>query len=110
GYGPMREGVRAPPVVTPDGRIVRTETRPGKSASAFDLTRLYVGSEGLLGIITEVQLRLFGLPEHVVAAVCQFDSLRAAMDTVIATLQLGVPVARIELVNDAQMDACIRYS
>ncbi|MET3464258.1 FAD-binding oxidoreductase [Variovorax atrisoli] len=109
-YGTMRETVMGLTVVTPDGRIVRTGTRARKSASGLDLTRLYVGSEGLLGIITEVQLRLFGLPEHVVAAVCQFDSLRAAMDTVIATLQLGVPVARIELLNDVQMDACIRYS
>ncbi|MBT2303081.1 FAD-binding protein [Variovorax paradoxus] len=109
-YGTMRETVMGLTVVTPDGRIVRTGTRARKSASGFDLTRLYVGSEGLLGIITEVQLRLFGQPEHVVAAVCQFDSLRAAMDTVIATLQLGVPVARIELLNDVQMDACIRYS
>jgi D-lactate dehydrogenase (cytochrome) len=109
-YGTMRETVMGLTVVTPDGSIVRTGTRARKSASGFDLTRLYVGSEGLLGIITEVQLRLFGLPEHVVAAVCQFDSLRAAMDTVIATLQMGVPVARIELLNDVQMDACIRYS
>lgn len=109
-YGTMRETVMGLTVVTPDGRIVRTGTRARKSASGFDLTRLYVGSEGLLGIITEVQLRLYGLPEQVVAAVCQFDSLRAAMDTVISTLQLGVPVARIELLNDVQMDACIRYS
>ena len=109
-YGTMRESALGLTVVTPDGRIVRTGTRARKSASGFDLTRLYVGSEGLLGIITEVQLRLYGLPEHVVAAVCQFDSLGAAMDTVIATLQIGIPVARIELLNDVQMDACIRYS
>ncbi|MDQ7956290.1 MAG: FAD-linked oxidase C-terminal domain-containing protein [Pseudomonadota bacterium] len=109
-YGTMREAVMGLTVVTPDGRIIRTGTRARKSASGLDLTRLYVGSEGLLGIICEVQLRLFGLPEHVVAAVCQFDSLRAAVDTVIAALQLAVPVARIELLDDAQMDACIRYS
>jgi len=109
-YGTMRENVMGLTVVTPDGRIVRTGTRARKSASGFDLTRLYVGSEGLLGIITEVQLRLYGLPEHVVAAVCQFGTLRDAMDTVIATLQIGIPVARIELLNDVQMDACIRYS
>ncbi len=109
-YGTMRESVLGLTVVTPDGRIVRTGTRARKSASGLDLTRLYVGSEGLLGLITEVQVRLFGLPEHVVAAVCQFGSLRMAMDTVIAALQSGIPVARIELLNDAQMDACIRYS
>lgn len=109
-YGTMRESVMGLTVVTPDGRIVRTGSRARKSASGFDLTRLYVGSEGLLGIITEVQLRLYGLPEQVVAAVCQFETLRDAMDTVIATLQIGIPVARIELLNDVQMDSCIRYS
>jgi D-lactate dehydrogenase (cytochrome) len=109
-YGTMRESVLGLTVVTPDGRIVRTGTRARKSASGFDLTRLYVGSEGLLGLITEIQLRLFGLPQHIVAAVCQFGSLREAMDTVIAAMQSGIPVARIELLNDVQMDACIRYS
>ena len=109
-YGTMRENVMGLTVVTPDGRIVRTGSRARKSASGLDLTRLYVGSEGLLGIITEVQLRLYGLPEHVMAAVCQFPTLRAAMDTVIAALQIGIPVARIEMLDDVQMDACIRYS
>ena len=109
-YGTMREAVLGLTVVTPDGRIVRTGTRARKTAAGLDLTRLYIGSEGTLGVITEVQLRLFGLPEVVRAAVCQFPDLGAAVGVVIAALQLGVPLARVELLDDAQMDACIRYS
>jgi D-lactate dehydrogenase (cytochrome) len=96
--------------VTSDGGIVRTGGRARKSSAGYDLTRLMVGSEGTLGIITEVQLRLYGVPEAMSAAVCQFPDLAAAVDTVIMTMQLGVPVARIELLDDVQMDACIRYS
>jgi len=109
-YGTMRENVLGLTVVTPDGKVIRTGTRARKSASGLDLTRLYIGSEGVLGLITEVQLKLHGLPETVVAAVCQFPSLEAAMATVIAVLQAGVPVARIELANALQMHMCIRYS
>lgn len=109
-YGTMREAVLGLTVVTPDGRIVRTGTRARKTAAGLDLTRLYVGSEGTLGVITEVQLRLFGLPEVVRAAVCQFNDLHAALGVVIAALQLGVPLARVELLDEVQMDACIRYS
>ncbi len=109
-YGTMREAVLGLTVVTADGRVVRTGTRARKTAAGFDLTRLFVGSEGLLGVITEVQLRLWGLPEVVKAAVCQFPDLESAVGVVIAALQLGVPVARIELLDDVQMDACIRYS
>ena len=109
-YGTMREAVLGLTVVTADGRIVRTGTRARKTAAGFDLTRLFVGSEGLLGVITEVQLRLWGLPEVVKAAVCQFPDLGAAVGVVIAALQLGVPVARIELLDEVQMDACIRHS
>lgn len=98
-YGTMREVVKGPTVVTPDGRIVRTGTRARKTAAGLDRTRLFVDSEGLLGVITEVQLRLFGLPEAVKAAVCQFPDLAAAIGVVIAALQLGIPVARTERVS-----------
>jgi len=109
-YGTMRENVLGLTVVTADGRIVRTGGRARKSSAGYDLTRLYVGSEGTLGIITEVQLRLYGLPEAISAAVCQFPDLKAAVDTVITAMQMGIPVARIELLDALQMDACIRYS
>ena len=97
-------------VVTPDGRIIRTGGRARKSAAGLDLTRLYVGSEGVLGLITEVQLKLYGLPEATVAAVCQFPSVRAAMDTVVTILQASIPVARVELLSALQMHMCKRYS
>jgi D-lactate dehydrogenase (cytochrome) len=109
-YGTMRENVLGLTVVTADGRIVRTGGRARKSSAGYDLTRLYVGSEGTLGIITEVQLRLYGIPEAISAAVCQFPDLKAAVDTVIVAMQMGIPVARIELLDALQMDACIRYS
>ena len=88
-YGTMREAVLGLTVVTADGRIVRTGSRARKSASGLDLTRLFIGSEGTLGVITEVQLRLFGLPEVVRAAVCQFPDVPAAMQVVIGALQMG---------------------
>ena len=109
-YGTMRENVLGLTVVTADGRIVKTGGRARKSSAGYDLTRLLVGSEGTLGLITEVQLRLYGLPEAISAAVCQFPDLKSAVDTVIVAMQLGIPVARIELLDDVQMDACIRYS
>jgi D-lactate dehydrogenase (cytochrome) len=109
-YGTMRDAVLGLTIVTADGRIVRTGTRARKTAAGLDLTRLFVGSEGILGFITEVQLRLWGLPEVVQAAVCQFTDLESAMSVVVAALQVGVPVARIELLDDVQMDACKRYS
>jgi len=109
-YGTMRENVLGLTVVTADGSLVRTGSRARKSSAGYDLTRLFVGSEGTLGIITEVQLRLYGLPEAISAAVCQFPHLKGAVDTVIVAMQLGIPVARIELLDDVQMDACIRYS
>jgi D-lactate dehydrogenase (cytochrome) len=109
-YGTMRENVLGLTVVTAEGNIVRTGGRARKSSAGYDLTRLYIGSEGTLGIITEVQLRLYGIPEAISAAVCQFPDLKNAVDTVIVAMQVGIPVARIELLDDVQMDACIRYS
>ena len=109
-YGTMRENVLSLTVVTADGRIINTARRSRKSSAGYDLTRLFVGSEGTLGVITEVSLRVYGIPEAISSAVCQFPSLEAAVETVILTIQSGVPVARIELLDDVQMGACIDYS
>jgi D-lactate dehydrogenase (cytochrome) len=109
-YGTMREAVLGLTVVTAEGRVVRTGGRARKSAAGYDLTRLFVGSEGTLGIITEVQLRLWGVPEAISAAVCSFETLAGAVDTVIATIQAGVPIARIELLDEVQVRACNRHS
>ncbi len=109
-YGTMRENVLGLTIVTADGRIVRTGGRARKSSAGYDLTRLFVGSEGTLGIITEIQLRLYGIPEAISAAVVQFPELKSAVDSVIVAMQMGIPVARIELLDAVQMDACIRYS
>ncbi|MDQ6618359.1 MAG: FAD-binding protein [Pseudomonadota bacterium] len=109
-YGTMRDNVLGLSVVTPEGCLIRTGGRARKSSAGYDLTRLYVGSEGTLGIITEVQLRLYGVPEAISAAVCQFETLEGAVNAVIVAMQTGIPVARIELLDDVQMDACIRYS
>ncbi len=109
-YGTMRENTLGLTVVTPDGRIIRTGSRARKSSAGLDLTRLYVGSEGTLGVITEVQLKLYGLPESIVAAVCQFETLEGAVDAVVTALQSGLRLARVELLDEVQMRACIRYS
>ncbi len=109
-YGTMRENVLGLTVVMADGRIIKTGGRSRKSSAGYDLTRLLVGSEGTLGVITEIGLRLYGVPEAISSAVCAFPSIEAAVETVIQTIQMGVPVARIELLDALQMKACIGYS
>ena len=109
-YGTMRENVLALTVVLADGRIIRTSRRSRKSAAGYDLTRVFVGSEGTLGIITEVTVRLYGTPEAMASAVCSFETLEGAINTVIQTIQLGIPIARIELLDEVQMDSVNRFS
>jgi len=109
-YGTMRENVLGLKVVLADGRVIQTGTRARKSAAGYDLTRLFVGSEGTLGVFTEITLRLHPRPEAVSAATCAFTTLRGATETVIETIQLGVSVARIELMDEVVIDAVNRYS
>ena len=109
-YGTMKDNVLGLTAVLADGSVVRTGTRAKKSSAGYDLTRLLVGSEGTLGVITEVALRLYGLPEVVGGAVCSFASLAGAVRTVIEAIQLAIPVARLELLDEVQVDACNRYS
>ncbi|MCX7931914.1 MAG: FAD-binding protein [Rhodovarius sp.] len=109
-YGTIRENVLGLQVVLADGRVISTGSRARKAANGYDLTHLMIGSEGTLGVITRIRLRLHGIPEAISAAVCQFDSLAAAVETVITVLQTGLPIARIELLDEVQMAACIAYS
>ncbi len=109
-YGTMRENVLGLTVVLADGRVIRTARRAKKSAAGYDLTRLFVGSEGTLGVITEVTLRLYGIPEQISSAVCAFPSVKAAVDTVISIIQSGIPIARVELLGAGLMDAVNKFS
>lgn len=108
-YGTMRENVINLTVVMPDGQIIRTARRARKSSAGYDLTRLMVGSEGTLGVITEVGLKLYGQPEAISGGVCPFDTLKGACDAVIMTIQMGIPVARIELVDAMTVEAFNAY-
>ena len=109
-YGTMRETVMSLKVVLPDGRVIQTARRSRKSAAGYDLTRLFVGSEGTLGIITEITLRLFGIPEAIASAVCSFPTVEDAVNSVILAIQSGIPVARIELLDDITMGAINNFS
>src|SRR5690349_1422655 len=109
-YGTMKDNVLALKVVLANGETIATAHRAKKSSAGYDLTRLMVGSEGTLGVITEITLRLAGIPEAIAAGVCPFPSVEAACNTAIATIQAGIPVARIELLDALQVKACNAYS
>lgn len=109
-YGAMRELVLSMKVVLPNGKIIETGRRARKTSAGYDLTHLFIGSEGTLGVITEVTLRLFGVPESTAAATVQFSDLHSAVSAVIAIIQLGVGVARIELLDQAAVAAVNQYS
>jgi len=109
-YGSMKDNVLAMEVVLADGRVVKTGNRARKSAAGYDLTRLMIGSEGTLGIITSVTVKLHGIPETVTAAVCPFPTIENAVDCVIAAVQMGVPMARMELMDAVAMSAVNAYS
>ena len=109
-YGTMRENVLALEVVLPSGELLRTGSRARKSSMGYDLTKLFVGAEGTLGVLTKITLRLHPVPAAISAAVCPFDSLKGAVDTCIATIQSGVPIARIEFLDDIAIAASNHYS
>ncbi|MGL4289095.1 MAG: FAD-binding oxidoreductase [Phreatobacter sp.] len=109
-YGTMKENVIALEVVLPNGEVIETARRAKKSSAGYDLTHLFVGSEGTLGLITRITLKLHGIPEAISAAVCSFPTVKAAADTTIAAIQSGIPMARIELLDEVQVKAVNTYS
>jgi D-lactate dehydrogenase (cytochrome) len=109
-YGTMKDNVLSLKAVLANGEVLRTARRAKKSSAGYDLTRLFVGSEGTFGVITEITLRLAGIPEAISAGVCPFPSVEAACNATIATIQSGIPVARIELLDALQVKACNAYS
>ena len=109
-YGTMRDNVLGLTAVLADGSTIKTGGRARKSASGYDLTRLLIGSEGTLGIITELTLKLHGIPETIRVAVCPFTTIEGACNATIAALQTGLPLARIELLDEVQLSACNAYS
>jgi D-lactate dehydrogenase (cytochrome) len=109
-YGTMRENVLALQVVTADGRLMRLGRRSRKSSAGYDLVKLFIGSEGTLGVITEITLRLYGIPESMASATCAFDTLEGAVNAVIQTIQSGIPVARIELMDTETVGTVNKYS
>ncbi len=109
-YGTMRENVLGLTVVLADGSVIETGGRARKSSAGYDLTRLMIGSEGTLGIITEVRLRLHGVPEAISSAVCSFPDMDGAVATAMMTIQSGIPVARMELLDEVQVEACNKHS
>jgi len=109
-YGTMKDNVLALKVVRPDGELMTTSRRARKSSAGYDLTRLMVGAEGTLGIITELTLKLHGLPEATASAVCRFPSIQAACDAAITAIQTGIPIARVELLDEIQVEVCNTYS
>ena len=109
-YGTMKDNVLALKVVLASGEIIATARRAKKSAAGYDLTRLFVGSEGTLGVITEITVKLHGIPEAISGGICPFPSVDAACNAAIATIQSGIPVARIELLDEVQVRACNAYS
>lgn len=109
-YGTMRENVMALEIVLPDGQIINTGTRARKSSAGYDLTNLFIGSEGTLGIITKLTVRLFGMTENISAATCTFDTIEDAVDTVIMANLMGIPMARIELLDDVLMKGMNLYN